>query len=80
MQPNVWTKGTRSGPNDDNCVQVLWRTATCDTASCVQVAEVEDQFWVRDTKDQGQGPVLSFSRDEWEMFIAGVKEGQFDTK
>jgi len=33
---------------------------------------------VRDTKDNGTGPVLIFTSAEWTAFIAGAKEGQFD--
>jgi len=32
---------------------------------------------VRDSKDR-EGPVLSFSPDEWAAFTAGVRGGEFD--
>lgn len=32
---------------------------------------------VRDSKDR-QGPVLAFSRFEWECFINGARNGEFD--
>lgn len=34
---------------------------------------------VRDSKSP-QGPVLSFTREEWSSFIAGVKAGEFDVE
>jgi hypothetical protein len=33
---------------------------------------------VRDTKDAGSGPVLLFTRTEWEAFLDGAKKGEFD--
>ncbi|MEV4398629.1 DUF397 domain-containing protein [Nonomuraea sp. NPDC049607] len=33
---------------------------------------------VRDTKDQGEGPVLAFTRDEWLAFLDGAAKGEFD--
>jgi Domain of unknown function (DUF397) len=32
---------------------------------------------VRDSKDRS-GPVLQFTRREWEAFLAGVRHGEFD--
>ena len=32
---------------------------------------------VRDSKDEG-GPALVFNQDEWEAFLAGAKDGEFD--
>ncbi|GAB1640934.1 hypothetical protein KRMM14A1259_13570 [Krasilnikovia sp. MM14-A1259] len=33
---------------------------------------------VRDTKDNGNGPVLLFTPAEWDAFIGGAKNGEFD--
>lgn len=33
---------------------------------------------VRDTKDEGQGPILMFSGREWAEFVEAVKGGAFD--
>jgi hypothetical protein len=46
--------------------------------NCVEVMETEDGFLVRDTKDAGSGPVLSFTRAEWGAFLTGVSNGEFD--
>jgi Domain of unknown function (DUF397) len=47
--------------------------------SCVEIAPLRpDRIGIRDTKDNGAGPVLIFTRPEWSAFIAGAKEGQFD--
>jgi len=46
---------------------------------CVEVAIREDIVGVRDSKDLKK-TTLTFSRDEWEVFIQGVKNGEFDLK
>jgi hypothetical protein len=50
--------------------------AGCDRAECVEVAMTE-VVAVRDSKNTA-GPVLWFSRTEWEEFVAAVKSGKFD--
>jgi hypothetical protein len=42
----------------------------------VETAETTDHVWVRDSKDRS-GPVLGFSRFEWEAFLSGVRAGEF---
>ncbi len=32
---------------------------------------------VRDSKDQGAGPVLAFTEQEWNAFLAGAGSGEF---
>jgi hypothetical protein len=44
---------------------------------CVEVAIVERAIGIRDSKDR-QGPVLVFRFDEWDAFLAGVRDGEFD--
>jgi uncharacterized protein DUF397 len=45
---------------------------------CVEIARVEGQIAVRDSKDRG-GPVLLFTAAEWEAFLNGARDGEFDT-
>jgi len=47
--------------------------------SCVEVAIRPDIVAVRHTRDPAK-TTLEYSRNEWEAFIKGVKEGQFDLK
>jgi hypothetical protein len=63
MEPVKWFKSTRSGNN----------------GACVEVAQLgDDAIGVRDTKAQGSGPILTFTRAEWDAFIGGAKDGEFD--
>ncbi len=45
--------------------------------NCVEVAALPDGgVAVRDSKD-ADGPALTFTRDEWDAFVGGVKLGEF---
>jgi hypothetical protein len=44
---------------------------------CVEVAYADSMYGVRDTKDRN-GPVLVFRPDEWEAFVGGIRDGEFD--
>lgn len=57
-----WQKSSRSGPNCDNCVEVAF---------------VGGAIAVRDSKNPS-GPALIFTPDEWDAFVAGAKDGEFD--
>lgn len=51
---------------------------SCDAnGGCVEVAGVEGAFVVKDSK-HANSPILVFNRHEWDCFIKGVKDGQFD--
>jgi hypothetical protein len=55
-----------------------WRkSAHSGGNGCVEVAFVEDQVAVRDSKDP-RGPVLLFTSHEWSVFLAGARDGEFD--
>lgn len=57
-----WRKSSRSGGGDN----------------CVEMAFAADRtVGVRDSKD-ATGPILEFSLDEWIVFTAGVRDGEFD--
>ncbi len=53
------------------------KSSFCGEASCVEVAVAQQAVGVRDSKI-ADSPVLSFTRDEWTAFVAGVKNGEFD--
>lgn len=58
-----------------------WRTSSFSDdngGQCVEVAFDGDAVLVRDTKQQGRGPVLAFTRREWAAFLAGARDGEFN--
>ena len=57
-----WHKSTRSGPDSDNCVEVAF---------------VGEAIAVRDSKNPA-GPALIFTTAEWDAFVGGAKDGEFD--
>lgn len=67
---------------NDDMTTVAWRKSSHSNPSgggCVEVADLPDGGrLVRDTKQQGRGPILRFTADEWRAFLAGAKDGEFD--
>lgn len=57
-----YVKSTKSGPNCDNCVEV---------------AAIAGGRVMRDSKNP-TGPVLVFDNAEWDAFVLGAKDGEFD--
>lgn len=62
--------------------QLRWRKSSHSNGNggnCVEVAELpEGGRAVRDSKDRS-GPVLVFTAAEWAAFVAGVRDGEFDS-
>lgn len=58
----TFRKSERSGPNCDNCVEVAFK---------------DGHIGLRDSKNP-TGPVLTFTPDEWDAFVGGVQDGEFD--
>lgn len=57
-----WRKSTRSGPWTDNCVEVAF---------------VDGAIAVRDSKNPEQRALI-FTTGEWDAFVGGAKDGEFD--
>lgn len=57
-----WQKSSRSGPYSDNCVEIAF---------------VDGAIAMRDSKHP-DGPVLLFTPEEWDAFVEGAKDGEFD--
>jgi hypothetical protein len=57
-----WVKSARSGADSDNCVEVAF---------------IDDAIAVRDSKNPS-GPALIFTAAEWDAFVHGAKDGEFD--
>lgn len=52
-----WFKSTRCGANN----------------SCIETRHTQQGMDVRDTKDNGTGPILSFSTEAWAAFLGLVE-------
>ena len=61
---DIWIKSSLSAYNG-NCVEVAGLTS--------------DTIRVRDSKHP-RGTVLNFTQSEWDAFIGGVRNGEFDRK
>ena len=60
--------------------RAAWRKSTRSSANgCVEVGLVDDQIAVRDSKDR-EGPVLVFTAHEWEAFLGGARDGEFELR
>jgi hypothetical protein len=69
--------GRGLGVEDQASIQ--WRKSTLSTTNgCVEVAVVGDRIAVRDSKQQGRGPVLEFIAVKWDAFFGGVRGQEFD--
>lgn len=54
-----------------------WRRASrCGNGTCVEVARAGGDVLMRDSKNPRQ--VLRFTAAEWEAFVGGVQDGEFD--
>lgn len=61
-----------------NLSGAAWRKSSrSGTNACVEVAVIDGKVAVRDSKDRG-GPVLEFTPLEWDAFVGGVRDGEFD--
>ena len=58
---------------------VEFRTSSfCGISGCVEVAKLPGgDIVIRDSKIAAS-PVLSFTGEEWDAFVRGVKNGEFD--
>ncbi|MFI7147577.1 DUF397 domain-containing protein [Nonomuraea sp. NPDC050022] len=65
-----WRKSSRSN-NGGNCVEI----AVVSAGTGPKVGS--RLFAVRDSKDPN-GPALIFTPGEWDAFVSGVKDGEFD--
>ncbi|BAL85257.1 hypothetical protein AMIS_370 [Actinoplanes missouriensis 431] len=57
-----WFTSTRSGPDGDNCVEVAF---------------VGEAIAVRDSKNPAAATLI-FTTAEWDAFVGGAKDGEFD--
>jgi Domain of unknown function (DUF397) len=68
-----WHKSSHS--YNGNCTEVAaWRTSSrCASGECVEAGHGDAAVGVRDTKANGEGPVLVFPADAWIAFTTKIK-------
>ncbi len=67
--------GVVSGGTED---KPSWRVARhCESGACVQIGTSGESVLVSSSADP-DSLYVAFSRQEWQEFVAGVKEGEFD--
>jgi hypothetical protein len=64
---------------DRDLTRLHWFKSSASSAGgCVEVAHLpEGGVAVRDTKDRNKAPHV-YTRHEWEAFLIGAKNGEFD--
>ncbi|MDR2984927.1 MAG: DUF397 domain-containing protein [Nocardiopsaceae bacterium] len=73
-------KGTKSSSLNGEQGASRWikSSFSFSNGNCVEVAHLPGgHIGVRDSKDP-QGPVLRFTPGEWNAFIGGARNGEFD--
>jgi hypothetical protein len=78
LQPaptGAWARSSHCSGGD--CVEVQYETRNASPSTVV--ASDEMVVKLRDSKDP-DGPVLTFTQDEWQRFILGAKAGNFDVE
>jgi Domain of unknown function (DUF397) len=74
-----WRKSSHSSNGGSACVEVgaiPWRKSTYSDnggSDCVEAGQVPGAVLIRDTKDNGHGPVLRVSAETWRRFTAGLR-------
>lgn len=54
------------------------KSSFCNDVNCVEVAKKDDNtIYVRDSKNPS-GAVLSFTHSEWDAFVRGVHNNEFN--
>ena len=74
-----WRKSSYSNNGGLDCVEVgslPWRKSTYSNnggLNCVEAGHVPGAVLVRDTKDNGAGPILRVTPANWTRFTAAVR-------
>lgn len=60
-------------------VQWLKSSFSMGMGDCLEVAFLDSgEVALRDGKNGDRGPVLVFTPSEWQAFLSGAKDGEFD--
>jgi len=62
----------------ESCFRWFKSSYSYASSNCVEVADLSDGLMgMRNSKD-ASGPVLQFSGAEWQAFLGGIRNGEFD--
>ncbi len=65
--------------NPESAARWIKSSLSFSNSNCVEVASLDaGEIGVRDSKDP-QGPVLRFTPGEWDAFLGGARNGEFDS-
>lgn len=65
----IYRRGRRS---------LTWHTAlNCNGGACIQVAANAQEVLIANSRKR-RSPVLTYTHHEWQEFMTGVKQGDFD--
>ncbi len=71
-------KGSELSENPVGPGNHVWRVSRqCDSGACVGIARQGEFVLIGNTSDPA-APVSKFTRQEWNVFVAGIKLGEFD--
>jgi len=67
------------GPMTNDISKDWYKSSFCtSSANCVETRmHTDGSVDIRNSRDP-QGPVVSFTKDEWTAFLSGVRSGEFD--
>jgi hypothetical protein len=78
LSPDGHSPYLEESVSDSKFDGAFWFKATgSGEAGCVEVAVTPTAIGVRDTKDKGNGPILSFDRQAWTSFVQDLHDGEF---
>jgi hypothetical protein len=64
---------------DISADEPTWHVARCcDNGQCAQIGFRGESVLIRSSADPC-GAFVTLTRDEWQVFVAGVKDGDFDS-
>lgn len=74
---SIWSARRQGGVSSDAWIK---SSLSAYNGNCVEVAGLADDIIrVRDSKHPGRA-VLNFTQAEWDAFVGGVRNGEFDRK
>ena len=74
----AWMGHWDEAAGSDEWDKAVWRKSSySQNTNCVEVAPFADHVLIRNSRAQ-RGPTLVFTLAEWDAFVNGVSDGQFN--